>query len=239
MLERNSVTSIHGPEKYIKDTSLLFILKNVHVSYGNLIALENINLDITSGEKIFLTGPSGAGKSTLLKLLDGTIRPTKGQMEKSKLFGKINQNYSGMVFQDLRLINEWTAKDNLEIVYDPKIYRGRSDFNNELNHLCSVFNLTQKLNTKVSSINGGGRQKIAIVRSLLSRPEVLFADEPSSALDFDDTSRLYEIFSYFNQKYGMTFIWASHNRELVRKFSGRTIHLDSGKLVYMGNACFI
>ncbi|MBT6325532.1 MAG: cell division ATP-binding protein FtsE, partial [Bdellovibrionales bacterium] len=87
--------------------------------------------------------------------------------------------------------------------------------------------------------NGGLRQKIAIIRALLTRPEVFIADEPTSSLDYDNAYKLYEVLNLYNAKRGMTVIWASHNRELVKKFTGRVVHLDKGKLVYSGNACFI
>jgi ABC-type methionine transport system ATPase subunit len=77
------------------------------------------------------------------------------------------------------------------------------------------------------------------VRALLGRPYVLLADEPTSALDRDSTLKLYELLTYINQKHQMTIIWASHNRELVKKFNGRIIHLEQGKLIYTGHSCFI
>ena len=87
--------------------------------------------------------------------------------------------------------------------------------------------------------NGGLKQKVALVRALLAKPEIIILDEPTGSLDVDNARKVYEVLSYYNMKKKLTIIWASHNRELVKKFTGRIIHLDSGKLVYTGHACFI
>ena len=95
------------------------------------------------------------------------------------------------------------------------------------------------LNLKVSEANGGLKQQIALIRSLLSRPQILLLDEPTSSLDTEKALKVYEILDFVNSKYGTTCIWATHNRELIKKFNGRIIYLDKGKLIYSGHACFI
>ena len=87
--------------------------------------------------------------------------------------------------------------------------------------------------------NGGLKQKVAILRAILSRPDILLVDEPTSALDFQSAHKLFEILSYLNKQNKMTVVWASHNKELVKRFTGRFVHLEKGKLIYSGHACFI
>ena len=96
-----------------------------------------------------------------------------------------------------------------------------------------------RLHLKVNDANGGLKQKVAIIRALLTRPDVLIADEPTSSLDIDNTRRLFDVLNLYNVKRGLTVIWATHNKELIKSFTGRIIHLDNGRLVYSGNACFI
>ena len=88
-------------------------------------------------------------------------------------------------------------------------------------------------------ISHGTAQKVAIIRSLLSKPDVLLLDEPTSNLDKESMVAVYDILNLFNTKYGMTVIWATHSRDLVRMFKGDVIHLDNGKIVHMGRTCFI
>ena len=92
---------------------------------------------------------------------------------------------------------------------------------------------------KVKDANGGLKQKVAMVRALLSKPQVLLADEPTAALDKESAMKLFEILNFYNVRKNLTVIWASHNRDLVKQFPGKIVHLDAGNLVYSGHACFI
>ncbi len=211
----------------------LFYLENISVDYGNIKALQSLSLTIEKGEIIFITGASGAGKTTLLNILSKIEVGYKGRV--------INNNpvFISTVCQNLRLLENKTCRDNLMISFDPAFYESKKTFIADLNELSEIFNITDRLDIKANNANGGLRQKIAIIRALLTRPEVFIADEPTSSLDYDNAYKLYEVLNLYNAKRGMTVIWASHNRELVKKFTGRVIHLDKGKLVYSGNACFI
>lgn len=224
----------------------LYYLEDVTVSFGPLQALKSIHLTINSGEKIFLIGPSGAGKSTLLKLLAGIIRPQTGKIQ-----GPANPNYASkfdsiaeapfvsMIFQDLQLINPWSVEENLQLAYDNLVYNNQSEFQSEMYNLCKLFGIRDRLALKVQAISGGMRQKVAIIRSLLTRPQVLLADEPSASLDRESSMKLYEILTHYNEKKGLTIVWASHSQELIKQYSGKVIHLNEGQLIYTGYACFI
>jgi cell division transport system ATP-binding protein len=87
--------------------------------------------------------------------------------------------------------------------------------------------------------NGGLKQKVAMIRALLSKPQVLLADEPTAALDKESAMKLFEILNFYNVRRNLTVVWASHNRDLVKQFPGKIVHLDGGKLIYSGHACFI
>lgn len=217
----------------------LFYLEDLSVTYSQIGALRSVQLSVELGEVIFVTGASGAGKTTLLRLLAGEISPNGGLFRRAErdLNGKLL--FTSQVFQNLRLLEEQTLEDNLKLSYDPSLYRSRQEFNQDMRELCKVLAIDDRLQLKANVANGGLRQKIAIIRALLSRPDVLIADEPTSALDNDNARKIFDLLNLYNVKRGMTIIWASHNSELVKKFSGRIIHLDRGKLVYSGHACFI
>lgn len=215
--------------------SFLFHLDNVNVSFHNIHALKDVSLTVNPGEILFITGRSGAGKTTLLNVLADEINVSSG-----KVFRPDDRaDFTVQVFQDLRLMENKTCEDNLWVSYDPKIYKSKNEFYHDLEELVSVLGFKDKLNIKIKDANGGLKQKVAMVRALLTRPQVLLADEPTAALDKDSAVKLFEVLNFYNVKRSLTVIWASHNRDLVKQFPGKIIHLDAGKLIYSGHACFI
>ncbi|TNE95611.1 MAG: ABC transporter ATP-binding protein [Deltaproteobacteria bacterium] len=213
----------------------LFRLEDVSIRFGSIQALSNVKLSIESGEVIFLTGASGAGKTTLLRVLSGDIKPDSGKVS----IPSPKRCFISKVFQDLRLEMNKTCEQNLWAAYDTSIYENKKEFKKDLEELASVLGFDNRLDLKVKDANGGLKQKVAIARALLAKPDVFIADEPTASLDSGNARRLFEILNIYNVRKGMTVIWASHNKELVKNFSGRIIHLDNGKLIYTGHACFI
>jgi cell division transport system ATP-binding protein len=217
----------------------VFYCEDVSVQFDEIRALKNIQLTIERGEIIFVTGASGAGKTTLLKLLSGLQEPTSGKVIRPNVFSGKKNLYVSNVFQDLRLMGRYTCEENLMFAYDSNIYKDKNEFIQDMHELCRILGIKDRLNLKINQANGGLQQKVAIVRSLLTRPDILIADEPTSSLDTDNTRRLFDVFNLYNAKRGLTVVWATHNKELIKSFTGRIIHLDNGRLVYSGHACFI
>lgn len=215
----------------------LFYLDNVSVSFKKIHALTNISFSVNPGEILFITGASGAGKSTLLRVLSGEVKSNKGKFFKKDIRGK--KTFIAQVFQDLKLINGKTCEDNLWLAYDKKIYKNKNEFHKDMKELAQYLGAWDYLHVKMKDANGGLKQKIAIIRALLSKPDVLLADEPTCSMDKDNAVKVFEILNFYNTKKGLTVIWASHNRELVKQFPGKIAHLENGKLVYSGHACFI
>lgn len=213
----------------------LYHLENLSVNFGATEALKGITMSVTPGEILFITGKSGAGKSTLLNVLAGDIKATGGrvQLPQSKSI------FISQVFQDLKLLENMTCEENLWYSFDSSLYKSRSEFHEDLVELSQVLGVRDHLSKKVSELNGGMKQKVALIRALLSRPNVLLADEPTCSLDKESSIKLFEILNFYNLKRNLTVIWASHNRELVKQFPGKIIHLEKGKLIYSGHACFI
>ena len=211
-----------------------FYLQDVTVDFGGIQGLRNVQLSVSNGEVLFITGASGAGKTTLLKILTGELEPTSGEVI---LPPKVK--FVAPVFQDLRLLSRKTCEANLWVSYDSSVHGSKKEFQKELDELTRVFGITDRLQMKTSKANGGLKQKIAIVRALLTRPDILVLDEPTSSLDAANAQKLYDVLNFYNTKRGLTVVWATHNKELVKRFSGRIVHLDRGKLVYSGHACFI
>lgn len=217
----------------------IFYCDDVSVQFGDVMALRNVELKIERGEIVFVTGASGAGKTTLLKLLSGIQDPTYGKIIRPNFFEGKKNLFISNVFQDLRLMGRYTCEENLMFSYDSSIYSSKAEFMQDMYELARILGVKDRLNLKINDANGGLKQKVAIIRALLSRPDVLIADEPTSSLDNDNTRRLFDVLNLYNAKRGLTVIWATHNKDLIKSFSGRILHLDNGRLVYSGNACFI
>lgn len=230
--KKNYGPTLHRYES--ANSTNLFSLENVSIGFGRIKALNHINFVLEKGEVVFITGASGAGKTTLLRMLSGLCVPDEGVLRRPS--GEIFHTH---VFQDLKLLNKLTCEQNLWLAYDPNIYLSKNEFQRDLDELCKILGIKDRLHVLAKDANGGLRQKVAIIRSLLTRPDVFIADEPSSSLDFENAKKIFEVLSLYNIKRGLTVVWATHNRELVKRFTGRIVHLDNGKMVYSGHACFI
>lgn len=217
----------------------LYYCEDVNIIYGEVTALKNVHLTIDRGEIVYVTGASGAGKTTLLKLLSGIIEPTVGKLKRPDFYHSKKKLYTSCVFQDLRLMGKYTCEENLLFSFDGGVYSSKNEFVQDMLELAKVLGIKDRLNLKIDDANGGLKQKVAVIRSLLTRPDILIADEPTSSLDTDNSRRLYDVFNLYNAKRGLTVIWATHNKELIKSFTGRIIHLENGRLVYSGSACFI
>lgn len=233
MLTGRSVPTSGNPNSQ----NYLFHLDNLSVEYGSIKALKSVQLTVYAGEILFVTGPSGAGKTSLLGVLGGHIEPTSGKAilphERS------SKHFVSTVFQDLRLLQSKSCEDNMWMAYDATIFNSKNDFYKEMEDLARLLQVHDSLNRKIEDCNGGMRQKVAMIRALLSHPTALLADEPTSSLDKENSYRLFEVLNHLNHKKGLTIVWATHNKELIKQFPGKIAHLDKGRLVYSGHACFI
>ncbi|MDA0730398.1 MAG: ATP-binding cassette domain-containing protein [Proteobacteria bacterium] len=190
---------------------------NVYKRYpGEMDALQDISLEISSGELIFVTGPSGAGKSTLLKLISAVEKPTSGTI----IFENQNLNYLqknempflrrkfGMIFQDHKLLFDRTCYDNVALPLaineiDP------SDIGRRVRAALNKVGLLTKERVMPMSLSGGEQQRLAIARAIVSRPSILIADEPTANLDRGYADEIMNIFYSF-QQVGVTVIISSH-----------------------------
>ena len=216
----------------------LFYLEDVGQEFDHIQALKNVELAIDKGEIVFITGASGAGKTTLLRILSGEMEPQSGKVIRPEESGPKAQ-FLSKVFQDLRLMPKWSIDENLDMAFDSSAYRNRKEFEADKQDIAKVLGFQDRLHLKIYQANGGLKQKVAITRALLTKPDIFMADEPTSSLDSDNAQRIFDVLNLYNNKKGMTVIWASHNKELVKRFTGRIVHLDKGHLVYSGHACFI
>lgn len=213
-------------------------LKDVEMEYDNgTKAIRGISLTIEDGEFIFLVGPSGSGKSTIIKLLTGEVEPCAGRI---MINGFSVSNISdrqiplmrrtlGVIFQDFRLIEKKTVYDNLAFVMravgaSPKQIRER------IPYVLNLVGLENKASSYPTELSGGEQQRVAIARSVLAKPELIIADEPTGNLDKKTGEETLRLLTGCAARFGQTLIVVTHNPEIAEK-ADRVITLEDGRVI--------
>ena len=219
-----------------EDTPILRI-ENVTKQFAKLRAVNNVSLDIIDGEFFTIVGPSGSGKTTLLRMLAGLDKPTNGDI---LLRGVRVNNVSAnkrptcMVFQSLALFNHRTVGQNIEF---PLKMRGdsRSSRRDRCVELMNIVRLPEDYYAKgVTKCSGGERQRVALARALASDPDIMFFDEPLSAIDYQLRKLLEVELKDLHRQTGKTFIYITHSLEEAMVMSDRIGIMQSGKLIQIG-----
>ncbi len=203
---------------------------------GGQIGLDGVSLHIKPGERVFLTGPSGAGKTTLLRLIYREETPTSGQilvngrnvatLPRAKV--PYLRRSIGVVFQSFRLIQRKSVLDN--VTYLPKILGvSPTERADKAREVLAQVGLAHRLSSYPQELSGGEQQRVALARALISRPEILLADEPTGNLDpdlsLDILEHLLEV-----QRRGTTLVIASHDGSMIESVGGRVLVLQNGRL---------
>lgn len=207
-------------------------LENIVKRFGNFTALHGISLDIRDGEFLTIVGPSGSGKTTLIRLLVGIEEPSEGRI---LLRGKhiemlpANKRPTCMVFQSLALFPHRSVGENIEfplkIRGEPAEVRKRRALELlELLHLSSAF-----YDKRIHHCSGGEQQRVALARALAFEPEILFFDEPLSALDFRLRKKLEKELKDLHERTGRTFVYITHSLEEAMVMSDRIAIMKEGK----------
>jgi putative ABC transport system ATP-binding protein/lipoprotein-releasing system ATP-binding protein len=201
---------------------------------SNLEVLRGVDLDVTKGEVVFLRGPSGAGKSTLLYILAGLEHPRSGSVsfEEQQLFGlgrdrlaDLRNKRMGFVFQSYFLLPELTALENVML---PAMIGGKSR-EQEARRLLDRVGLSERLGHLPSQLSGGEQQRVAIARSLVNDPGILFADEPTGNLDSATGAGIIDLLLGLARQDGRTFVAVTHDPALA-SLGDRQLFLKQGHL---------
>jgi len=209
--------------------------KQVSSPEGSLTILENINLQISSGEVVALVGPSGAGKTTLLALLAGLDNPSCGsvqlcgaQLEALDEDGRaqVRGRHVGFVFQSFHLVPSLTALENVML---PLELAEEDDAAKRARAALDSVGLASRTGHYPRQLSGGEKQRVAIARAFVRSPSVLFADEPTGNLDTASGDRVSELLFNLNKKSGTTLVLVTHDKALAAK-CGRVIELEAGHI---------
>lgn len=211
---------------------------NISKMYENNVkALSNVNIEINTGEFVFLVGPSGAGKSTFIKMLLKEVEPTTGTIEVGnvkvdKLTRKQIPYYRrkiGMVFQDFRLIPNLNVYEN--VAFAMKVVEATpKEIRRRVPTVLSLVGLSHKYKMFPNELSGGEQQRVSLARAIVNNPTVLIADEPTGNLDPETSKEIMELLEDIN-KAGTTILMATHAKEIVDSMQKRVIAIENGEIV--------
>lgn len=216
------------------------MLEFVHVdkTYKNKVcALNDCNFKIEQGEFVFLIGPSGAGKSTITKLILKEINPDRGKIYlyreditrlKARKVPKLRQSI-GMVFQDFKLLENKTVYQNIKYVMQI-LGKSSSEIKSTIDTVLDLVNLKDKKNAYPHELSGGEMQRVCIARSMVNKPKLLIADEPTGNLDPVTSMDIANALVRINER-GTTVMMITHEKDIVNKLQKRVIQLDKGIIV--------
>jgi len=215
-----------------------------HYQMGEALirAVDDVTMEICSGEFVALLGSSGSGKSTLLNLMAGLDRPTSGavfgqgrnlsQMSSLDL-ARYRSKTVGMVFQSFNLLPRMTLEENVELPLRlAEVERGERA--KRVREALERVRLDQRLSHRPSELSGGEQQRAALARALVNRPTILLADEPTGNLDSATGESILVLLKEIQGTLGMTIVMVTHERSLAERFADRIAAVADGKLVSDG-----
>ncbi len=211
----------------------LLELKQVCKIYGDLHALDDVNLKIETGEWVAIMGPSGSGKSTVMNIIGCMDKPTKGEVlldgvdiskESSQGLTDIRRDKIGLIFQQFHLINYLTALENVMVA---QYYHSMPDEAEAMEALERV-GLADRAHHLPSQLSGGEQQRVCVARALINHPELILADEPTGNLDEKNEQIVLDLFRQLHAE-GTTLIVVTHDAE-VGASAERVITLEYGKV---------
>ena len=220
--------------------STILSLRDIHKVYktvsGDVVALRGVSCDFEEGLFYAIIGRSGSGKSTLLHILGGLDRPTSGQvlMDEKDIYAMndgqmatFRRRHMGFVFQQFNLLDEYNVRKNICM---PMILDGKKPDPEFFEEVVNTLGLRDKLRKYPSELSGGEQQRVAIARSVLTKPKLIIADEPTGNLDKKTGDEVLNLLTSCAAKFGQTLIMVTHNPEIADK-ADRTICIQDGVIL--------
>ena len=229
-----------GAETAMQADPAIVRFDDVSMRYGRgPEILRDLTFGLEPGSFHFVTGPSGAGKSSLLKLIYLAAKPSKGLIH---LFGQDISSVAakdqpflrrriGVVFQEFRLLEHLTAFDNAAL---PLRIAGAKpdDYRSDVAELLTWVGLKNRMHAMPATLAGGEKQRLAIARAVVARPDIILADEPTGNVDHEMAMRIFRLFVELN-RLGATILIATHDQDLVARSGRPVLHLEGGQVSVM------
>lgn len=218
-------------------TTTIISSENLTRRFGDNIAVNDLNLEVRSGEVFGFLGHNGSGKTTTVRLLNGVLEPHGGTMRVLGLDpitdGPALRAHTGVLTESASLDNRLTARDNLHIFAD-LFGVPRANVGSRATELLEFFELNEHADAKVATFSTGMRQRLALARTLLHEPEMLFLDEPTAGLDPVAAHQVNELIANLSEEKGRTVFLCTHNLVEAQKLCDRVAVMEHGKLVAQG-----
>ncbi|WP_339179059.1 ATP-binding cassette domain-containing protein [Oceanobacillus sp. FSL W7-1293] len=207
----------------------------------DIVAVDNLNLNVADGDIYGVIGYSGAGKSTFVRLINRLEEPTSGTIKignqvitsLSKKDLRVARQDIGMIFQHFNLLWSRTVAENIEFPLEISGVE-KSDRKKRVLELIELVGLAGKENAYPAQLSGGQKQRVGIARALANSPKVLLCDEATSALDPETTNQILRLLQDINEKLGLTIILITHEMHVIRKICNRVAVMEQGKVVEEG-----
>ncbi|HUH18859.1 cell division ATP-binding protein FtsE [Albibacterium sp.] len=220
------------------DQNIVITLKNVDIYQPKHLVLSNVNLQVQSGEFVYLIGQTGSGKSSLLKVIYGELPIGAGEgmiagFDLKKLSERdipFLRRKLGIVFQDFHLLTDRTIEKNLEFVMRATGWEDKKLMNDRMLDVLEKVGLRSKLKKMTHELSGGEQQRVVIARALLNNPEVILADEPTGNLDPDTSEEIVLLLREISRS-GTAILMATHDYQIIKNLPSRIIKTQTGSLL--------
>ena len=212
-------------------------INNLNKSFGNILAVKNINFKIDKGTIIGLLGPNGCGKSTTIGMMLGLIKPTSGTVvingqnienNRTNLLEKMN-----FISPYIELPKKLTVEENLKVY--GRLY-GVKNLESKISELMEKLNLTQFKKRKTGELSSGQKNRVSLAKALVNDPEILLLDEPTASLDPDVSDYIRTFIEDFASKKGTTILLASHNMNEVERLCHEVMMMKNGEIIDKGKS---
>ncbi|MCP5063176.1 MAG: ABC transporter ATP-binding protein [Ignavibacteriae bacterium] len=217
-------------------------IENLSKAFGDLVILDNISLDVKAGENLVVFGRSGTGKSVLLKCIIGLLKPDNGNIYikdqniielKLKELNKIRKHTS-FLFQGAALYDSMTVRENLAFHLTRNVDISADEVEKKILDTLELVSLKEAVDKMPSELSGGMKKRIGLARSIITDPEVIFYDEPTTGLDPISSKEISELIRDLQKELNMTSIIVTHDLICANIISDRAIFLRDGKIAYEG-----
>jgi ABC-2 type transport system ATP-binding protein len=209
-------------------TNTALAIRDLHKSYGDVLAVSNLELAVSAGECFGLLGPNGAGKTTTIEICEGLLEPDSGEVEvlgmRWKTHERVLRELLGIQLQETQLSEKLTVTETVRLFQS--FYRNRRP----VDDVITLVQLEEKSKARVGTLSGGQKQRLAVACAIVGDPKLLFLDEPTTGLDPQSRRQLWDLITQFRAE-GRTVVLTTHYMDEAERLCDRVAIVDHGKVI--------